>query len=82
MTRINTAPTAVPKPDSVVFGELAIAAGLAGQPVAVCFSESTATHDCELWKYFSEFARPSHVLHVHSQKDYYTYIVRKTTTRT
>ena len=25
--------------------------------------------DCELWKYFSEFARPSHVLHVHSQKD-------------
>ena len=52
MTRINTAPTAVPKPDSVVFGELAIAAGLAGQPVAVCYSESTAAVDCELWKYF------------------------------
>lgn len=69
MTRINTDPTAVLKPDSVVFGELAIAAGLAGQPVAVCFTESTATMDCELWKYFSEFARPSHVLQVHSQKD-------------
>ncbi len=69
MTRINTTPISVSKPDSVLFGELAIAAGLAGQPVAVCFSESTATVDCELWKYFSEFARPSYVLHVHSQKD-------------
>ena len=69
MTSINAAPVSVSKPDSVLFGELAIAAGLVGQPVAVCFSESTATVDCELWKYFSEFARPSHVLHVHSQKD-------------
>ena len=69
MTRINTACNTVPKPDSVLFGELAIAAGLAGQPVAVCFSESTAIMDCELWKYFSEFATPAHVLHVHSQKD-------------
>jgi hypothetical protein len=25
--------------------------------------------DCELWKYLSEFARPSYVLHIHSQKD-------------
>ncbi len=56
MTRINTACNTVPKPDSVLFGELAIAAGLAGQPVAVCFLESTATIDCELWNYFSEFA--------------------------
>jgi len=35
----------------------------------VCFSESTAAIDSELWKCFSEFARASHVLHVHSQKD-------------
>ena len=69
MTRISTAPTTVPKPDSVLFGELAIAAGLVGQPVAVCYSESTAAMDCELWKHFSEFAGSSHVLHVHSQKD-------------
>jgi hypothetical protein len=69
MTRINTVPASVPKPDSVLFGELAIAAGVVGQPVAVYFSESTATVDCELWKYLSEFARHSYVLHVHSQKD-------------
>jgi hypothetical protein len=69
MTHINTAPASVSKPDSVLFGELAIAAGLVAQPVAVCFSESTATVDCEMWKYLSKFARPSHVLHVHSQKN-------------
>ena len=45
MTRINTASTAVPKPDSVLIGELAIAAGLAGQPIAVFFSESTTAMD-------------------------------------
>ncbi len=69
MTRISTTLTAVAKPDSVLFGELAIAAGLAGQPIAVCFSESPAAVDCELWKYFSVLARPARVLHVHCQKD-------------
>ena len=37
MTRISTTRVPIRKPDSVVFGELAIAAGLAGNPVAVCF---------------------------------------------
>lgn len=69
MTRISTTLALIRKPDSVAFGELAIAAGLAGKPVAVCFSESAATVDCELWKFFSQFADPSRVLHVHNQTD-------------
>ena len=40
MTRISTTPAPIRKPDSVLFGELAIAAGMTGNPVAVCFSES------------------------------------------
>lgn len=76
MTRINTASRAVLKPDSGVIGEMAIAAGLVGQPIAVCFAESTATMDCELWKYLSTLARPSRVLNVNSQKDVTT--LRKT----
>ena len=59
MTRISTAPLRVTKPHSVLFGELAIAAGFVGKPVAVCFSESTASLDCELWKYFAQIAGPS-----------------------
>ncbi|MCH7688169.1 MAG: hypothetical protein IH899_16055 [Planctomycetes bacterium] len=69
MTRISTAPIRVTKPHSVLFGELAIAAGFAGKPVAVCSSESTATLDCELWKYFTQIAGPSRVLHVYGKPD-------------
>ena len=69
MTRIGTTPVAIRKPVSVLFGELAIAAGLAGKPVAVCFSESAATLDCELWKYFAQVGGPSRVLHVHGKPD-------------
>ena len=69
MTRISTTPAAIRKPVSVLFGELAIAAGLAGKPVAVCFSESTAAVDCELWKYLAQFTGPGRVLHVYSQAD-------------
>ena len=56
MTRISTTPVTIHKPVSVLFGELAIAAGLAGEPLAVCFSESAATLDCALWKYFAQVA--------------------------
>jgi hypothetical protein len=52
-----------------LFGELAIAAGLAGKPFAVCFSESTASATCQIWKYFAQFTGPERVLHVHSQTD-------------
>ena len=69
MTRINTTPAAIRKPDSVLFGELAIAAGMTGNPVAVCFSESAAVVDCELWKYLAQLTGPGRVLHVHSQTD-------------
>ena len=70
MTRLSTtAPTPIRKPESILLGELAIAAGLAGRPVAVCFSESIATTTCEIWKYFTQFTGPEHVLHVHGQTD-------------
>ena len=48
MTRISTTPAPIRKPDSILFGELAIAVGLAGKSVAVCFSESTATETCQI----------------------------------
>jgi len=69
MTRINTVPPTVPKPDSVLFGELAIAAGFIGKPVAVRLSESTATLDCALWKYLAQIGGPSRVLLVHGKPD-------------
>ena len=48
---------------------MAIAAGFVGKPAAVCFPESTATLDCELWKYFTQIAGPSRVLHVYGKPD-------------
>lgn len=69
MIQISTTHAPIRKPDSVLFGELSIAAGLAGNPVAVCFSESAAVLDCELWKYSAQFAGPGRVFHVHSQAD-------------
>ena len=69
MTRISTTPAPIRKPDSVSFGELAIAAGLAGKPISVCFSENSANVDCELWKYFTQLIGPERVLHVHTQAD-------------
>lgn len=69
MTQISTTSTSIHKPDSVAFGELAIAAGLSGRPVALCFSESAAAIDCELLTCFAQLTGPSQVLHVHSQAD-------------
>jgi hypothetical protein len=59
----------MPKPDSVLLGEIAIAAGLAGRPVAVCFTESSATLDAELWQNFAQFAGSGRVWHIYSQAD-------------
>jgi hypothetical protein len=48
---------------------MAIAAGSAGRPVAVCFTESSATLDAELWQYFAEFTGSGRVCHIYSQAD-------------
>ena len=69
MTRINTTLAPIRKPDSILFGELAITAGIVGKPVAVFFSESTATLDCEHWKYFAQIAGPTRKLHIHGKSD-------------
>lgn len=59
----------VTKPDTIALGELAIAAGSAGRPTAVCFTESSAALDAELWHYFTQFAGSDRVWHVFSQAD-------------
>ena len=69
MTTNMTTTAGMTKPDLIAFGELGIAAGMAGKPIAICFSESAATVDCEHWKYFVRFTDPERVLHVHSQAD-------------
>ncbi|MCH7988939.1 MAG: hypothetical protein IID46_07280 [Planctomycetes bacterium] len=69
MTRVCTAPNGVTKPHSVLFGELAIAAGFVGKPIAVCFAESSAALDCDLWLHLAQIGGPSRVLHVHGKPD-------------
>lgn len=69
MTTNMTTTAGMTKPDLIAFGELGIAAGMAGKPIAICFSESAATVDCEHWKYFVRFTDLERVLHVHSQAD-------------
>ncbi len=69
MTQINTTPVSICKSDSVLFGELAIAAGFVGTPIAVCFTESSAALDCALWMHLAQIGGPSRVLHVHGKPD-------------
>ena len=69
MTRVNSSAHHTPKPHSVTVGELAISAGIVGHPITVCFTESPADVDCELWKYLARFADPGRVLHVHGQTE-------------
>ena len=69
MSISNFHAVSVKKPDSVLLGELAIAAGLADRPVAVCCTESPAALDAELWRYFAQFAGSDRVIHVYSQAD-------------
>ena len=69
MTRLLAMPVPPPAPVSVVLPELAVAAGLAGHSVTVCFDGFAAPLLCELWKRFVEQVGSSHVHHVTSQSD-------------
>ncbi len=69
MARLND-PTGLPaRPHSVALGELAIAAGLVGQSLAVNFRDFPAMILCELWKYFTEGVGPGQVLRIRNRKD-------------
>ena len=69
MTRLPVVPALPPKPSTVSLCELAIAAGLAGQSVAVHFQDFPAHVLCKVWQYSTNFAGPGEVRHVHNQSD-------------
>ena len=69
MTRLNTCLSLPPKPNTVSLCELAIAAGLAGQSIAVHFQDYPAHVLCKLWQYSINFAGPSEVRHIPNQSE-------------
>ena len=69
MSRLH-APNPLPlKPGMVTLCELAIAAGTAGQSVAVHFQDFPAPVVCQLWRYSMHFAGGDQTRHVRSQSD-------------
>ena len=69
MTRLNSSIPLPPKPATVSLCELAIAAGMAGQSVAIRFQDFPAHIVCQIWKYSMHFAEPNTVYHVRNQPD-------------
>ena len=69
MTRLSTQQALPPTPRSVVLGELAVAAGVAGRPVALLFDDYPGTALGELWRYFARGLQQHEVVHVHTQAD-------------
>jgi hypothetical protein len=69
MARLNQPAERGSRPPSVALGELAIAAGLVGQSLAVNFRDFPAMMLCELWRYFTEGVGPGQVLRICSRKD-------------
>ena len=69
MTRL-TVPQPVPAtPRTVHLGELAIAAGMAGRPVTLCYQEFPAPLLSEVWRHHIGTAGPEAVYHVRTQSD-------------
>jgi hypothetical protein len=69
MTRLSASIPLPPKPNAVSLCELAIAAGTAGQSVAIHFQDFPAHITCQLWRYSMNFAGPGEVCHVRNQSD-------------
>ncbi|TVS21001.1 MAG: hypothetical protein EA424_01120 [Planctomycetaceae bacterium] len=69
MARLNDPTGLSERPRAVVLGELAIAAGVVGQSLAVNFRGFPAMVQCELWRYFTSGVGPGQVLHVRQRKD-------------
>ena len=69
MTRLNITPQPPQKPASVVLGEMAIAAGIAGHALTLCYCDYPAPLLCEQWKYLAQSVDADAVLHVHGQAD-------------
>jgi hypothetical protein len=69
MTRLPIGPGCLPNPRSVILGEAAIAAGMAGHGIALCWQDFPAPILCELWKHFAACAGPGRVRQISSQAD-------------
>jgi hypothetical protein len=69
MARLNHPTGLADRPSSVALGELAIAAGLVGQSLAVNFRDFPALILCQLWRHFTEGVGPGQVLRVCTRKD-------------
>lgn len=69
MTVSTDAITNVFGPDAVLIGELAAAAGLAGESMTLCYDEVPAPILCKLWKYLACCVNPNRTIHVRTQAD-------------
>jgi hypothetical protein len=69
MTRLNTMPVPPPKPATIVLCELALAAGVAGHCVALCYRDLPAPVACQLYKHCIRFAGAATVRHVRALAD-------------
>ena len=69
MTHLPTPQPATTTPCTIRLGELAMAAGMAGMPVALCYQEFPAPILSEVWRHYIRTAGPDVVHHVRTQGD-------------
>lgn len=69
MPRINNPKRLASRPASIILGELAIAAGVAGRTVALCFEDYSAPILCEMCRYLLHGLGTEGVVQIRSQAD-------------
>jgi hypothetical protein len=69
MTRLQIANMAPQFPPSIRLGELAIAAGMAGFPVTLCYQDFFAPLLSQVWSHYIRSVGSDAVHHVHTQRD-------------
>lgn len=66
---MTTASTNAFAADAVLLGELAVAAGLAGESMTLCFDEVPAPILCKMWKHLACCVNQNRTIHVRTQAD-------------
>ena len=69
MTRLPIAHALPSPPSSILLGELAIAAGMAGFPVTLCYQEFPVPELSQVWKHCIRSVGPDEVHHIHTQRN-------------
>lgn len=69
MTRTSARRSVPATPSSVRLGELAMAAGLAGDSVTLCYHDFPAPVLSGIWQHHTRAVGPDAVHHIHTQKD-------------